>query len=150
MNALVKRCRQAGILLSVEGADLRCDAPRGAMTPDLITGLKANKLALLEELAPPNSTFPQSDRPEDGDDLPDGSAIPPLPPAAEARRQKVLAIQARDGTHYAVLVEDPNTDPVIAALATPDGTCELLIPKDRYDPFAIAATVAAWNQEEDL
>ncbi|MGH8584657.1 MAG: hypothetical protein ACREWE_00180 [Gammaproteobacteria bacterium] len=71
--------------------------------------------------------------------------MPPLSPAAESRRQKLLALLARDGGQYAVLVEDPNTDPVVMALATPDGTCELLIPKDRYDPFAILDMVDGWN-----
>jgi hypothetical protein len=31
------------------------------------------------------------------------------------------------------------------ALATPDGTCDVLIPKDRYDPFAVLATVQGWE-----
>jgi hypothetical protein len=52
---------------------------------------------------------------------------------------------ARDGRQYAVYVGDPGTDPVIAALATPDGTCELLLPRDRYDPFAVLAMVEAWE-----
>jgi len=55
---------------------------------------------------------------------------------------------ARDGGQYATLVEDHNTDPVVMALATPDGTCELRIPKDRYEPFAIVATLAGWSREE--
>jgi hypothetical protein len=76
--------------------------------------------------------------------------LPPLPRAAEARQQKVLAMLGRAGGRYAILVEDPNTDPVVMALTTPVGTCEVRVPKDRYDPFAIAAMVAAWNQEEDL
>jgi hypothetical protein len=74
---------------------------------------------------------------------------PSPPPAAEARCRKVLAILARDGTRYAVYVEDPNTDPVIMALATPDGTCEVQIPKDRYDPFAVLAMVEGWEREPD-
>ncbi|MGH8562684.1 MAG: hypothetical protein ACREXW_00830 [Gammaproteobacteria bacterium] len=76
-------------------------------------------------------------------------APPPLSPAAESRRQRVLALLARNGGQYAVLVEDPNTDPVIMALATPDATCELLIPKDRYDPFAIVEMVDGWNREPE-
>jgi hypothetical protein len=40
----------------------------------------------------------------------------------------------RDGGRYAITVDDPNTDAVIAALATPGGTCELRIPKDRLRP----------------
>jgi hypothetical protein len=74
-------------------------------------------------------------------------ASPPLSPAAEARRQKVLAVLAGDGGQYAALVEDPNTDPIIMALATPDGTCEALIPRDQYDPFGVLAMVAGWNLE---
>jgi hypothetical protein len=50
-------------------------------------------------------------------------------------------------TDYAVLVEDPNTDPVGMALSTPDGTCDVLIPKDRYDPFAVLAIVKERERE---
>jgi hypothetical protein len=92
------------------------------MTPELIAELTAHKPAVLAALAS-------------------------SPPAAEARRQKVLALLARDGTRHAVHVEDPNTDPVILTLATPAGTSEVLIPKDRYDPFAIAAMVGGWKRE---
>jgi hypothetical protein len=115
--------------IRADGSDLVLTAPR-PLPPALLDQIKAHKPELLAALVPPGP-------------------LRPLPPASEARRRKVLAL-ARDGKQYAILVEDPSPDPVIAALATPDGTCELLIPKDRYDPFAIAATVAAWNQEEDL
>jgi hypothetical protein len=71
--------------------------------------------------------------------------LPRLAPASEVRRQKVLAMLARDGSRYAVAVDDAGTDPIIMALATPDGTCEVLIPKDRYDPFAVLAMVEAWE-----
>jgi hypothetical protein len=71
--------------------------------------------------------------------------LPPLSRAAEARRRKVLALLARDGGQYAVLVEDPNPDPIILSLATPDGTCEVLIPKDRYDPFKVMDTLKGWS-----
>jgi hypothetical protein len=109
MNATIERCRLAGIRLWVEDGTLRYDAPKGAMTPELITDLKLHKPDIVKALAHPD----------------------PLPlSAAEARRRKVLAL-ARDGKRYAVYVEDPDTDPVIEALATPAGTCELLIPRDR-------------------
>jgi hypothetical protein len=77
---------------------------------------------------------------------PTSPVLPPLSPASEARRQKVLALLARDGTRYAALVEDPNTDPVVMALATPAGTCDVLIPKDRYDPFAVLTMVEEWER----
>ncbi|MGH8586511.1 MAG: hypothetical protein ACREWE_10130 [Gammaproteobacteria bacterium] len=48
----------------------------------------------------------------------------------------------RPGVRYAVTVENPNTDPVVMALAIRDkGTCEVLIPKDRYDPLAVLAMI---------
>jgi hypothetical protein len=71
-------------------------------------------------------------------------------PSPRVRRQKVLAIQARDGGQYTVAIDDPNTDPIILSLGTPDGMCEVLIPKDRYDPFAIAAMVVRWNPEHHV
>jgi hypothetical protein len=54
----------------------------------------------------------------------------------------------REGGQYAILVEDPNTDPVIMALAAPDGTCEISIPKDRYEPFEVLAIVKGWERED--
>jgi hypothetical protein len=43
--------------------------------------------------------------------------------------------------------EDTDPDPAafLVALATPAGTCEVLIPKDRYDPLAVLAMVEAWE-----
>jgi len=54
LSALVERCRLAGIRLRVEGTDLCCDAPKGALTSELLTALKANKPAILAALAPPD------------------------------------------------------------------------------------------------
>lgn len=70
---------------------------------------------------------------------------PPLSRASRARRRKVLAMLARDGVQYAVLVEDADTDPVVMAVATPEGTREVLIPRDRYDPFEVLAKVGRWD-----
>jgi hypothetical protein len=68
----------------------------------------------------------------------------PLPdPAMEARRQRVLAMLAeRPDIKYAVVVDNPDTDPVIVALAIRDvGTCELVIPAANYDAFALLALI---------
>ena len=32
------------------------------------------------------------------------------------------------------------------ALATPDGTCDVLIPRDRYHPFEVLAVVKEWER----
>jgi hypothetical protein len=50
MSALIDRCRLAGIRLWVEGGTLRYDAPKGAITPDLIADLRTNKPAILAAL----------------------------------------------------------------------------------------------------
>lgn len=64
-----------------------------------------------------------------------GDVEPQPDPATEARRQRVLAMLGEQpGIKYAVVVDDPDTDPVILALAIRDrATCELRIPRDRYD-----------------
>jgi hypothetical protein len=121
---IIGQVLDAGGQIAVDGADLVLTAPR-PLPADLLDNLKAHKPAILEALARPDP-------------------LPPLPPAAEARRRKVLAI-ARDGRQYAILVEDPNTDPVIAALATTAGTCEARILRGQYDPFAVLARMAAWE-----
>lgn len=57
-------------------------------------------------------------------------------PAAEARRQRVLEMLAqRPGTRYAVVTDcEAEPDAVIMALAIRGvGTCELRIPKAKYD-----------------
>ena len=92
---------------------------------DLVRGLPQPKEGPQIPAAPPRDTRPS--------------------PAAEARRRKVLAMLARDGVRYAVLVDDPNSDPVIMAVATPNGTREVLIPRDRYDPFEVLTKVGRWD-----
>lgn len=61
----------------------------------------------------------------------------------EARRQRVLAmLAAQQGIRYAVVVDNPDTDPVIVALAIRDvGTCEFAIPAANYAAFALLALI---------
>ena len=66
----------------------------------------------------------------------------PMPdPAAETRRQRVLAMLAeRPGTRYAVLVDNSDTDPVLLTLAIRgQTTCELAIPAAQFNPFELLA-----------
>jgi hypothetical protein len=156
---LIDQVLEAGGQIAADGSDLVLSAPR-PLPPALLDQLKLHKPDIVKALGSPSAP---KRRGLDGYGTPPGVAplgdtvmarqvragqpdpLPPLTPAQEARRQRVLAIQARDRTHYAVLVEHPNTDPVIMALATPDGTCDVLIPKYRYDPFAVLAMVEAWE-----
>ena len=64
---------------------------------------------------------------------------------AESRRRRVLAMLTREGVQYAILVENPDTDPVVMTVGTPGGTREVLIPRDQYDPFEVLARVHEWD-----
>lgn len=65
----------------------------------------------------------------------------PLPdPAAEARRQRVLAmLDENPAARYAVLTHDPGApDAVILTVAIRGrAACELRIPREKYDPFLL-------------
>ena len=60
-------------------------------------------------------------------------------PTMEARRQRVLAMLAeRPGIRYAVVVDNPNTDPVLVSIGIRDvATFDLAIPKAKYDQFLL-------------
>ena len=64
-------------------------------------------------------------------------------PAAEARRQRVLAILAENpNIRRAVLVDNSDTDPVLLTLAIRgQATCELAIPAGKFDAFALLALI---------
>ena len=68
----------------------------------------------------------------------------PLPdPETDARRQRVLAmLSEQPGIKYAVVVDDPDTDPVILALAIRGrATFELRIPREKYDTFLLITLI---------
>jgi hypothetical protein len=128
---VLARLSALGVWLTREGEAIRA-APRSALTDEARSLIRAHKGELLAALG---------DKGE-GDVLPD--------PAAEARRQRVLAMLAdRPGIRYAVLT-DTEADPeaVILTLAIrralPDGgtvTCELAIPRAKYRPFLLLELV---------
>lgn len=63
-------------------------------------------------------------------------------PAAEARRQRVLAKLADNPALRLAVVCDGEGDPVPVAVAIRDkGTCEVHIPAARFDPFALLELV---------
>ena len=89
-------------------------------------------MGALLKIARQAAAVSQSYAPEETGALPD--------PRAEARRQRVIAMLAeRPGVRYAVLT-DTEADPeaVILALAIRGvATCELRIPRAKYDPFLL-------------
>jgi hypothetical protein len=85
MNAIIERCRLAGIRLWVEGDAIRYDAPKGAMTPELITDLKAHKPDIVKALGQPT---PSKRRGLDGYGTPPGAA--PLGDTVMARQMRSI------------------------------------------------------------
>jgi len=59
--------------------------------------------------------------------------------AMEARRQRVLTVLAEQpGIPYAVVVDNPDTDPVIMVLGIRgQATCEFRVPREKFDPFLL-------------
>lgn len=110
----------AGIRLAPGPVGTILASPRERLTDELRELIRANKLELLAALA--SNTLPD--------------------PTMEARRQRVLVMLDKQPGKYAVLVDNPDTDPVILALAIRDkGMCELAIPATKFDPFALIELV---------
>jgi len=53
MNALIEQCRRLGVRLRVEGGALAYDAPKGALTSELVAALRAHKAEIMALLAAP-------------------------------------------------------------------------------------------------
>lgn len=129
-DGLIERFRLRGVELRADGMKLRYSAPAGVLTAADKAELAAHKAALLAVLSCPPAVF----RPALG--------------ATYTRRRKassvVRALEHDPALRFAVEVANGDSDPVVLAVAIRDaGTCELLIPKDRYDPFAIIALIEA-------
>lgn len=115
---VLARLSALGVQLSREGEAIRA-APRSALTDQARDLIRAHKAELLAALA------------NEGDRLPD--------PVAEARRQRVVAmLRESPRIRYAVVVDNPDTDPVIVALGIRgQATCELRVPLVKFDPFLL-------------
>jgi len=134
---VLARLSALGVLLTREGEAIRA-TPRSALTDEARALIQAHKTEILaalpdqrQNVPPPASTIAPDER--------GAVTAGVMTPEAEARRQRVLTMLAeRPGTRYAVAVDNPDTDPVILALAIRDkGTCELHIPREKFDPFLV-------------
>lgn len=80
----------------------------------------------------------------ENDDTADKATGEPLPdPAAEARRQRVLAMLAEDpNVRRSAVVDNPDADPVLLTVAIRDvATFELAIPAAKFDPFLLLSLI---------
>jgi TubC N-terminal docking domain len=113
-SALIGRLAVAGVKLSADGPDLLAE-PRAALTDELRALIRANKSVILGALA-------EVER------------------GREGRHQKALmalAAQA-DKQRVAIFAPDPEREYVLCTIAIRGvGTCELRIPRGKYDPWAI-------------
>ena len=98
---------------------IREDAPRGEATK----GTKAPYVPFVAPLPAPSRQISDLE-------------------AFEARRQRVLAMLAANPLLRLAVVCDAEGDPVPVAVAIRDkGTCEVLIPAARFDPFGLLELV---------
>jgi len=112
---LIGRLALAGVRLARIGEDRIAAEPKEALTEELRTLIRQHKPELL-------------------------AALEPLDRGRELRRQRVLAKLKAEPEKQRVAIFDPDFDRdfVLCTLAIRGvGTCELRIPRDRYDPWAI-------------
>lgn len=123
---ILERSKAAGVTLWGEGGTLRYRGDKVAVE-SLLPMLKAHKSELLAALRANAITETYQERQRhDGKHRPD----------PELRRKVLQQLRDNPETTYAYVVDDPDTDPVIVGFGIRDAaTCELAIPKDRFDPF---------------
>jgi len=112
-SELIGRLALAGVKLTLLGPDKLAAEPREALTDELRDFIRANKAALIEALK-------ATDR------------------GHERRRQRVLAkLEAEPGRARVAIVDaEADRDAVICTVAIRNvGTCELRVPRDRFDPW---------------
>ena len=123
-SAIIQQAAADGVSLILSPAGTIKATGDGAAVNRWLPVIREHKPGILAELRAANDTA--------HDTLPD--------PAAEARRQRVLGMLAeRPDIRYAGLTET-QSDPqaVILALAIRGvATCELRIPRAKYDPFLL-------------
>ena len=122
---IIVRLATAGIHLTRNG-DKLVAAPQASLDDELRALIREHKAELLATLQEAANHEP----------LPD--------PQAEARRQRVLAMLSQNqGVTYAVLTDlDSDPETVLVTLAIRGrATCELRIPREKYDPFLLLALI---------
>ena len=121
---LIGRLALAGVRLARIGEDRIAAEPREALTEELRSLIREHKLELL-------------------------AALEPLDRGRELRRQRVLAKLKAEPDKQRVAIFDPDFDRdfVLCTLAIRDvGTCELRIPRDRYDPWLVLEAMGRTEQ----
>lgn len=117
---IIKQAQADGVMLALSPTGTIKAVGNGEAVNRWLPVIREHKAELLDELRAANDGAYEA--------LPDA--------AAEARRQRVLAMLRDSPTVRYAVVTDTDSDPdaVIVTLAIRGrATCELLIPRDRYD-----------------
>ena len=112
---LIRSLAQQGVNLRVDGDQLIVSAPKGSVASETMERLKEQKAAVMAELAAPSDV--------------------------KARRERLYQMMDEDDAERIYYwITDTDSDPhyVILAMGIKDvGTCEMRIPKEKYDPFLL-------------
>ncbi len=112
---LIETLTQQGVKLRVDGDQLIVSAPKGSVPPETMEALKQQKAEVMAELT----------------SLPD----------VRARRERLYRMMDEDDAERIYYwITDADSDPCCVILAIGIrgvGTCEMRIPKEKYDPFLL-------------
>ena len=112
---LIHTLAEQGVNLRVDGDHLVIRAPAGTVAPETMARLKEHKAEVMAELA--------------------------APPDVEARRERLCKMMDEDDAERIYYwITDADSDPCCVILAIGIrgvGTCEMRIPKEKYDPFLL-------------
>jgi hypothetical protein len=123
-SELLGRLASAGVRLERLAEDRLAAEPKDALTDELRDLIRQHKPELL-------------------------AALEPVDRGRELRRQRVLAKMKSepDREQVAIFDTDFDDDYVLCTIAIRDvGTCELRIPRDRYDPWLILEAMGGREQ----
>lgn len=123
---LLAELMQSGIKLEPRGDLLHVEAPRGAVTPELRQKIAAHKAELMAALK--------------------AAPVGLAPEIAAAYERLKRELEDHPGIKTAVQVIDPDTEPVLMAVAVRgSGYVTLRMPKANYDGFQLIEMVNRWN-----
>ncbi len=112
---LIETLAQQGVNLRVDGEQLIVSAPKGSVPTEAMEALKEQKAEVMAELA--------------------------TPPDVEARHERLRKMMDEDDAERIYYwITDADSDPCCVILAIGIrgvGTCEMRIPKEKYDPFLL-------------
>ncbi len=133
-SSLIASLARQNIRLWAQDGQLHFDAPKGAVTKDVLAQLRQNKSGVLKCLTERPAVEPDAD--------PDN---PEAIRQMEARRQEILKMMADDDQgrkyHYFTDIESDPDYVILAVGIRGVATFEMKMPREKYDPFLLLETI---------